>query len=268
MFAREYTTYEASPRYPHNNGQQTEREIRYMKTGEWQSADNNKGGADCTRWQIKTFRATLCQGENLEQMFVEYADADGFIFGDRAGGVFYEMTKDEFYDFAKRFAKVDIDTTTGAKKIRLNQQCKAQSKYLKARAEALAERNGKSALLATLNDIASEYECEVVESNEFAYYYEDNLIAVNLNDTDEAFLNFARANGLDERVSSFTISFLHELGHNETIDYCEEYEGDKDSLSLEEYFNLEEEYEATMWAIDYCEEHKDIVERIEALLRA
>ena len=121
-------------------------------------------------------------------------------------------------------------------------------------------------LLKELNKIANRYECEVVEGNEFAYYYEENLIVVDLNDKDEAFLNFARENGLNEKVSAFTISFLHELGHNETIDFVEEYEGDKESLSLNEYFNLEEEFEATMWAIDFCEEHKKIVEKIEKLL--
>ena len=122
-------------------------------------------------------------------------------------------------------------------------------------------------LLKELNKIANEYECEVIEGNEFAYYYEENLIVVDFNDKDEAFLNFARKNGLNEKVSAFTISFLHELGHNETIDFCEEYEGDKDKLNLEEYFNLEEEYEATMWAIDFCKENANKIEKIEKLLK-
>ena len=121
-------------------------------------------------------------------------------------------------------------------------------------------------LLSELNKIANEYECEVVEGNEFAYYYEESLIVVDLNDKDEAFLNFARKNGLNKKVSAFTVSFLHELGHNETIDFVEEYEGDKENLSLEEYFNLEEEFEATMWAIEYCNEHKNIIDKIERLL--
>ena len=121
-------------------------------------------------------------------------------------------------------------------------------------------------LLSELNKIAKEYECEVVEGNEFAYYYEESLIVVDFNDKDEAFLNFARKNGLNKEVSAFTISFLHELGHNETIDFVEEYEGDKENLSLEEYFNLEEEFEATMWAIEYCNEHKSVIDKIERLL--
>lgn len=122
-------------------------------------------------------------------------------------------------------------------------------------------------LLKELNKIANEYECEVIEGNEFAYYYEESIIVVDFNDKDETFRDFARTLGLDKSVSALTISFLHELGHNETIDFVEEYEGDKDKLSLDDYFNLEEEIEATQWAIDYCNEHKNIIKRIERLLK-
>lgn len=118
-------------------------------------------------------------------------------------------------------------------------------------------------LLKVLNNIANEYECEVVIGNEFAYYYDENTIVVNPADTDETFLTLAKENGLNEEVSSFVISFFHELGHNETVDFCEEYEGNKDALTMEEYFYVEEEYEATMWAIDFCNNNMDIVKKIE-----
>lgn len=115
----------------------------------------------------------------------------------------------------------------------------------------------------TLNRIAHEFECDVVIGNEFAYYYEENLVVVDPFDKDEAFLNFARKNGLNETVSSFVISFFHELGHNETIDFVEEYDGDKNALSAEEYFSLEEEFEATAWAIDFCNENLELVKEVE-----
>lgn len=119
-------------------------------------------------------------------------------------------------------------------------------------------------LIKLLNNIASEFECEVVIGDEFAYYYEENKIVVNPTDTDEEFVALARENGLNEEVSNFVISFFHELGHNETIDFIEEeYEGDKDALTMEEYFYLDEEYEATMWAIDFCNSNMDIVREIE-----
>lgn len=118
-------------------------------------------------------------------------------------------------------------------------------------------------LIKILNNIANEFECEVVIGDEFAYYYEENKIVVNPTDTDEEFVALARENGLNEEVSNFVISFFHELGHNETIDFCEEYDGDKDALTIEEYFYLDEEYEATMWAIDFCNSNMDIVREIE-----
>lgn len=121
----------------------------------------------------------------------------------------------------------------------------------------------KNELERTLNAIAHEFECDAVIGNEFAYYYEENLVVVDPFDKDEAFLNFARKNGLNETVSSFVISFFHELGHNETIDFVEEYDGDKNALSAEEYFNLEEEFEATAWAIDFCNENLELVKEIE-----
>lgn len=119
-------------------------------------------------------------------------------------------------------------------------------------------------LIEVLNRIANEYDCEVVIDNEFAYYYSESKIVVNPADTDERFLELARENGLNEEVSNFVISFFHELGHNETMDFIEEeYKGDKNALSMEEYFYLEEEYEATMWAIDFCNNNMDIVKEIE-----
>lgn len=121
-------------------------------------------------------------------------------------------------------------------------------------------------LIEALNRIANEYECEVVIGNEFAYYYDESKIVVNPADTDEEFLALARENGLNKEVSNFVISFFHELGHNETLDFVEEYEGDKNALTMKEYFYLEEEYEATMWAIDFCNNNMDIVKEIENLL--
>lgn len=118
-----------------------------------------------------------------------------------------------------------------------------------------------------LNNIANEFECTVVIGNEFAYYYAQSLIVVNPSDNSVDFLNFSRKLGLNTEVSSFTISFFHELGHNETIDFVKEYKGDKNKLNLIDYFNLEEELEATLWAIDYCNNHMDVVKQIENILK-
>lgn len=124
-------------------------------------------------------------------------------------------------------------------------------------------------LINFLNKIANEFECEVVESNEFAYYYAENKICVTnaKSATDDEFMALAKANGLNKDVDIFTISFFHELGHNETIDDVEEeFDGNKDSLTMEEYFYLEEEFLATEWAIDFCNENMDIVKKIQKML--
>ena len=124
-------------------------------------------------------------------------------------------------------------------------------------------------LINFLNKIANEFECEVVESNEFAYYYAENKICVTSAKSaiDDEFMALARANGLNKDVDIFTISFFHELGHNETIDDVEEeFDGNKDSLTMEEYFYLEEEFLATEWAIDFCNENMDIEKKIQKML--
>lgn len=121
-------------------------------------------------------------------------------------------------------------------------------------------------LIRTLNEIAEEFECEVVEGNEFAYYYSESLIVVDTTDNDNDFLSFARKNGLNEEVGSFVISFFHELGHNETGDDVEYYKGNKDLLTKEEYYKLEEEFEATIWAINYCNKHIELVRKIQKML--
>lgn len=135
MFATECKN-EATPKY-RNEGQQAEREARYTLTGKWCNADNRKGGADCNGYQVKSFRATVCNGTTLDGIAEEYADADGFIFVDRENEQMFVMTAEEWHAFAEAFASVDngSKTSNGAKtKIRLNQQFKAQRAWLKARA--------------------------------------------------------------------------------------------------------------------------------------
>ena len=126
---------ENAPKY-NNNGQQAEREVRYTLTGKWYNADNRKGGADCNGYQVKSFRATVCNGTTLNGIAEEYADVDGFIFADRETEQMFVMTADEWFDFCKVFAEADngSKTSNGAKaKIRLNRQFKAQREWLRDR---------------------------------------------------------------------------------------------------------------------------------------
>lgn len=126
-------TYEPIPQYPHNNGQQVEREIRHERTGLWLKADNNKGGADCQGFQIKSIRSTVCNGYDLDAIFEEYAGADGFIFGIHETATYYEMSASEWREFCERFAERD-KTSKGAPVMRINRQHRAQCAYCERRA--------------------------------------------------------------------------------------------------------------------------------------
>lgn len=124
--------------------------------------------------------------------------------------------------------------------------------------------------LRKLNKVAKAFDCKVVESDGFCYWYADNIIEV----TDKAlphdseFLALCRECGLNKNVSTFIISFFHEVGHCETLDEIDDMEDEdiKDSLSMRDYFFLEEEYIATRWAIDFCNAHPRLIEKLQKAL--
>ena len=100
--------------------------------------------------------------------------------------------------------------------------------------------------LRKLNRIAKAFDCKVIESDGFCYWYADSLIEVTDKPLphDDEFLALCRECGLDSRVNVFTISFFHEIGHNETLDEVDDMEDTdlKESLNMRDYFFLEEEY--------------------------
>ena len=118
-----------------NNGQHLEYCLRAM-FGQPTKADNRKGGADLeiggVGYQVKGFRATLCHGETLSNIETEYAEADGFIFGDLETETAYIMSKAEFIQFATSFAEVTRESAKngGKAKIRLNRKVEEQRAYL------------------------------------------------------------------------------------------------------------------------------------------
>lgn len=111
---------------------------------------------------------------------------------------------------------------------------------------------------------------------DFAYYYADSKIVYSLvttEKTDRLFMNFAKENGLKTDCGIFLLSFFHELGHNETIDYIDtktEKACAKIKKSLranneedcKKYFNVEDEKIATMWAIDYINNNTEKIEKL------
>ena len=118
-----------------NNGQQAEIDLAYTLTGETRKADNRKGGADVGIYQVKSFRATVCKGESLENILSEYAEAERFAFVDRDEKTWYDLSKTEFLEFAQRFAQATTESKLngGGKKFRLNQQFRQQREWLRSK---------------------------------------------------------------------------------------------------------------------------------------
>lgn len=119
-----------------NDGQQAEVNLSYTLTGKPKRADNRKGGADVLSYQVKTFRATLCQGEDVNAILEEYKDAERFAFVDNEEATWYDMSKEEFLTFARLFARAERNSAKngGTMKLRLNGQRTAQRAWLQARA--------------------------------------------------------------------------------------------------------------------------------------
>lgn len=117
-----------------NNGQEAERLFALTLTGENRKADNKKGGADVGIYQVKSFRATVCKGHDIEQILVEYEKAERFAFVDIEEMVWYDLSKIEFVRFAEAFKELTRESKSngGKEKIRLNRRINEQRAYLKA----------------------------------------------------------------------------------------------------------------------------------------
>jgi hypothetical protein len=122
---------------------------------------------------------------------------------------------------------------------------------------------------AVLNKFLEPFEAHADLGEEFSYWYADSRIEYNLvvieASTDYFMQNFNKM-APDLNCDPFLASFLHELGHHETLDFIDEdyrpikmqLEEDLKRVSKsaeaiihQKYFDLPVEYEATMWAIEY-----------------
>ena len=102
-------------------GQAKEQHLRYDITGEVVKADNKNHSvcADCGNIQIKSARATICKGVDIDSYLAEDA-ADFFAYITKANDV-YLMTKAQWSEMAKAFGTVTTESKKngGSKKIRL-----------------------------------------------------------------------------------------------------------------------------------------------------
>ena len=99
-----------------------------------------------------------------------------------------------------------------------------------------------------------------------AEYGEVVLGGITNKEADEVFMSYCKELGLITEVSVETLSFLHELGHHNTMDFLDDDELTESELiklmlymdaeeseeSYRQYFNCPIEREATLDAIDFC----------------
>lgn len=133
-----------------------------------------------------------------------------------------------------------------------------------------------------LNDFVKDFGVTVRFGADFAYWYEKDEIEYSLIVPEDASIyfmdNFNRL-APDLKCDQFLASFLHEVGHVKTMHliddaeelYCQDCKEqiskqftdfiteEEDRALHQEYFDLPDEYEATMWAINYMRENVDKV---------
>ena len=123
-------------RYYKNNGQEAERVARFTLTGELAKADNIRHdlGSDCLDIQIKSARATVCKGTDLEQyLALDASNRFGYVTADFQ--MMYIMNRTEYKLFVDEFGTVTRESgkNGGNEKIRLKHESVAMIEWFKKR---------------------------------------------------------------------------------------------------------------------------------------
>ena len=116
-----------------NNGQEAERVFRFTLTGEIAKADNlaHNLGTDCLNYQVKSARATVCRGTDIEA-YVATEVATEFAYVSADFTTAYIMSKAEYIDFVKQFGTVTTESAKngGHRKIRLKAEGREMREWL------------------------------------------------------------------------------------------------------------------------------------------
>ena len=117
--------------YP-NHGQDLEQSLRFELTGKLEKADNlpHTLGADCLDFQIKSARATVCKGTDLDA-YLAIDAAKRYIYA-TADGTAYIMSRAEYKEFCTRFGTVTVESKKngGGSKIRFKSESKKMREWL------------------------------------------------------------------------------------------------------------------------------------------
>ena len=128
-----------------------------------------------------------------------------------------------------------------------------------------------------INDflLNNNFDCSAKFGSDFAYWYENSEIEYSLlvsERLDNMFKEFAESIGLKINCGNFLLSFFHELGHHNTLDFLDddlykESQLIKSNLNSEidedckKYFELYDEIEATKWAIGYINNNEEKIKK-------
>ena len=116
-----------------NHGQDAEQSIRFTLTGEVVKADNVRHdlGSDCLNFQIKSARATVCKGFDLEAYLAMDASTE-YIYADN-NGTAWVMSRAEYTEFCKEFAVPTYESQQngGGGKLRLKSESSKMMAWLR-----------------------------------------------------------------------------------------------------------------------------------------
>lgn len=128
---------------------------------------------------------------------------------------------------------------------------------------------GMDKLTNVLDKFLEEFECTSIVDTNFYCLITSNVIAVSLVVTEKNSSSFmSRVNRLypDIHADEFLWSFLHEVGHIETINtldddelYFSKTQKKNKNITNEVYYELPDEFAATEWAANYMRENTEKV---------
>ena len=129
--------------------------------------------------------------------------------------------------------------------------------------------DGIKKLTNTLDKFLEEFECTSIIDTDFYCLTVSNVIAVSLVVLEKHSSTFmSRVNRLypDIHADEFLWSFLHEVGHIETIDmldddeiYFSDFQKKDENITDEIYYELPDEFAATEWAANYMRNNTEKV---------
>ena len=128
---------------------------------------------------------------------------------------------------------------------------------------------GIDKLTNVLDKFLEEFECTSIIDTNFYCLIASNVIAVSLVVSEKNSSSFmSRVNRLypDIHADEFLWSFLHEVGHIETINtldddelYFSKTQKKNENITNEVYYELPDEFAATEWAANYMRENTEKV---------